>query len=171
MVSFHNPAVLALDFCEYQWVFCSCLSSKIPRCPLLSGPLEAQPHVGWSLHVRSHCARRAPLALLFCAMDTHSRESSMPDGSSSRLLATSGMSSKDVYAADGRYGYVFNVDGLFWPRADVLVSWVDLLSYAPRHAHGRGHGTRYSQHDDEPNPLSGVSGVLHLPLYMHILNF
>jgi len=94
----------------------------------------------------------------------------MPDGSSSRLLTTSGMSSKDVYATDGRYGYVvFKFDGLFWgdtaffpgsePADFLLVSWVDLLPYAPRHTHGCGHGTRYSQHD-EPNQLSGVPRCL-----------
>jgi hypothetical protein len=75
-----------------------------------------------------------------------------------------------------------NLTGSFWrdtvfesprsePRADfLLVSWVDLLPYAPHHAHGCSHGTRYSQHD-EPSQLSGMSGVLPPPLYIQTLKF
>ena len=128
MVNFHDPAVLALDFCEYEWVFCFRLSSKIPRGPLFSGPLEAQSHVGWSLHVRLHCARPLRSHLVLWGSESDSRKSITPDGSSSRLLTTSGMSSKDVYATDGRYGYVFKFDGLFWgdtvffPGTDFLLS-------------------------------------------------
>jgi hypothetical protein len=93
------------------------------------------------------------------------------------------MSSKDMYATDGRYGYVFKFDGPFLgdtgffpgsePQTDfILVPCVDILLYAPFHAHGCGHGIRLHQRDElEPNQLSGVSGVLHLPPYTQMLKF
>ena len=70
------------------------------------------------------------------------------------------MSSKDVYATDGQYGYAFKLDGVFGgsPSSSLGVSpgltfsfpWVAIFLYAPRHVHGCGHETRHPQHDD-PN--------------------
>jgi hypothetical protein len=139
---------------------------KNPTWPSFQGPSRSSV-TRWVVFT-CEVALLAPFALSFVlwGSESHSRWSITPDGSSPRLLTTSGMSSKDVYATDGRYGYVLDFDGLFWgdtvffhrgePRVDFLrVPWADILLYAPCHAHGCGHGTRHPQHD-KPNQLSGV---------------
>jgi len=95
MVNFHDPAIVAMDNCEYGLI-----AAEHGECIFFpeSYPLEVLARCRWSLYV-------SLLGTLLLQSIINSI-STLSVGNSSRLFTSSGVLSKDVAATVGRSGSV-----------------------------------------------------------------